>query len=143
MKEQIFINQAIYTKELVKKFGMENSTPMNLPIKLDKNENGILVDEKRYKGMIGSLLHLTANSYIMSNVCLYARYQFDHKKSHLCVVKGIFRYFLGIKNFGLWYPKDNNFDLVGYSNANFACCKLDRKGTNKTCQFLGDSFIKA
>ena len=52
MKEGIFINQAKYTKQLLKKFGVENDkaldTSMNPSIKLDKNENGKPMDEKKY-----------------------------------------------------------------------------------------------
>ena len=58
--EGIFINQANYTKELLKRFGMEDSrqvgTPMCTSTKLDKDKEGKIVDEKHYRGMIGSLL---------------------------------------------------------------------------------------
>ena len=64
-KDGTFINQAKYTKELIKKFKMENAkaynTPMSSSIKLDKDEKGKNVDEKLYRGMIGSLLYLTAS----------------------------------------------------------------------------------
>ena len=56
----IFVNQAKYCKELIKRFGMENSkhlaTPMNTSCYLDKDESGQPVDPKQYRGMIGSLL---------------------------------------------------------------------------------------
>src|SRR5438045_8175059 len=81
----IFINQSKYAKELLKRFGMENSgskkTPMGTSISLDKDENGKPVDQKLYKGMIGSLLYLTASRPgIMFSVCLCARYQLNHKE---------------------------------------------------------------
>ena len=37
---------------------------------------------------------------------------------------------------GLWYPKGDNFELIGFSNANFAGCKVERKSTSGTCHFL-------
>ena len=106
MKEGTFINQAKYTKKLLKRFGMENAktcgTSMNPSAKLDKDENGKSVDEKRYRGMIRSLLYLIAIRLdIMFSICLCARYQSNPKKSHLCVVKRIFRYLLKTKNFKL------------------------------------------
>ena len=42
---------------------------------------------------------------------------------------------------GIWYPKNQNFDLIGYSDADYAGCKIDRKSTSGTCQFLGDKLV--
>jgi hypothetical protein len=42
-------------------------------------------------------------------------------------------------NLGLWYPKGSRFELLGYSNADYAGCKVDRKSTSGICQFLGRS----
>ena len=47
----------------------------------------------------------------------------------------------GSKNVGLWYPKNNCFDLVGYNDANHAGSQLDRKSTLGTWQFLGNSLV--
>jgi hypothetical protein len=49
------------------------------------------------------------------------------------------RYLGYTPKFGLWYPKGSTFDLIGYSDANYAACKIDRKSTSGTCQFLGRS----
>ena len=124
-KDGTFINQAKYTKELIKKFKMENAKPYNTPmsssIKLDKDEKGKNVDEKLYRGMIGSLLYLTASRPdIMFSVCLCARYQSCPKESHLSAVKWILRYLLDTIELGLFYPKGTSFDLIGYSDADFA-----------------------
>lgn len=92
--------------------------------------------------MIGSLLYLTASRPdIMFSVCLCARFQANPKESHLTAVKRIFRYINGTKDFGLWYPRGDNFDLVGYSDADFAGYKVDRKSTSGSCQFLGSSLV--
>ncbi|XP_070026408.1 uncharacterized mitochondrial protein AtMg00810-like [Nicotiana sylvestris] len=76
----IFISQTKYTKELIKKLGMDNAksigTPMNPTTMLDKNSNEKSVDKTMYRGMIGSLLYLTASRPdIMFSVCKYARFQ--------------------------------------------------------------------
>ena len=64
-KDEIFINQAKYTRELIKRFGLEDAklskTPMSPTTKLDKDEQGINVDIKIYRNMMGSLLYLTAS----------------------------------------------------------------------------------
>jgi len=73
--EGIFVNQAKYCKELIKRFGMENSkhmaTPMSTVCYLDKDEFAQSIDIKQYRGMIGSLLYLFASRPdIMFNVCM-------------------------------------------------------------------------
>ena len=69
IKEGISITQSKYTKELLKRFIMENSkaigTPMSPSCKLDKDEGGKNIDLKFYRGMIGSLLYLTAILYLV------------------------------------------------------------------------------
>ena len=146
LKEGTFINQAKYVKYLFKKYNLEEvktkSTPMGSSIKLDMDEKGKLVDQTKYKGMIGSLLYLmTSRPDIMYNVCLCARFQAWPKESHLNVVKIIFRYLKGTIEIGLWYPKCDNFELIWYSDADFRCCKIDRKSTSGTCYFLGHLLV--
>ena len=92
--------------------------------------------------MIGSLLYLTASRPdILFSVCLCARFQSNPKESHLVAVKRIFRYLLDTPTLGLWYPKESTFDLIGYSDADFAGCKVDRKSTSGTCQFLENMLV--
>jgi hypothetical protein len=43
--------------------------------------------------------------------------------------------------FEIWYPKGTTFDLIGYSNSNYVGCKVHRKSTSETCQFLGRSLV--
>nr|GEU98528.1 putative ribonuclease H-like domain-containing protein [Tanacetum cinerariifolium] len=38
--------------------------------------------------------------------------------------------------FGLWYPKDSPFNLVAYTDSDYARASLDRKSTTGGCQFL-------
>ncbi|KAF7119794.1 hypothetical protein RHSIM_Rhsim13G0158900 [Rhododendron simsii] len=142
----IFINQSKYIKDLLKRFDMEKAKPMGTPMststKLDKDEMGKPFDEKKYRGMIGSLLYLTASRPdIMFSVCLCARFQSSPKESHHIAVKRIFKYLIGTPNLGLWYPRGTSIDLIGYSDADFAGCSIDRKSTSGTCQFLGHSLV--
>ena len=60
----MFVYQAKYTRDMVKKFGMNDSKPLTTPMStttaLDADEDGEPVDQKEYRSMIGSLLYLTA-----------------------------------------------------------------------------------
>jgi hypothetical protein len=51
------------------------------------------------------------------------------------------RYLVYTPKFGLWYPKGSTFDLIGYSDVDWAGCKIDRKSTSGTFQFLGRSLV--
>nr|GEX33718.1 uncharacterized mitochondrial protein AtMg00810-like [Tanacetum cinerariifolium] len=56
-------------------------------------------------------------------------------------VKRIFRYLKGKPHLGLWYPKDSPFNLVAYSDSDYAGAILDKKSTTRGCQFLGCRLI--
>jgi hypothetical protein len=84
--------------------------------------------------MIGSLLYLCASRPdIMLSVGMCARFQANPKEVHLRAMKRIMRYLVYTPKFGLWYPKVSTFDLIGYSDADYAGCKIDRKSTSRTC----------
>ncbi|GJZ60582.1 putative ribonuclease H-like domain-containing protein [Tanacetum coccineum] len=103
-------------------------------ISQDKYVNEIL---KKFRSMIGSFMYLTfSRPDIMFKVCACARYQVNPKVSHLHAVKRIFRYLKGQPKLGLWYSKDSPFDLVAYTDSNYAGASLDRKSTTGRCQFL-------
>nr|GEU81236.1 uncharacterized mitochondrial protein AtMg00810-like [Tanacetum cinerariifolium] len=78
---------------------------------------------------------------IMFEVCACARFQVNPKISHLHAVKRIFRYLKGQPKLGLWYPKDSPFDLVAYTDSDYAGASLDRKSKTGGCQFLGYRLI--
>jgi hypothetical protein len=70
-----------------------------------------------------------------------ARFRANPKEVHLRVVKRIMRYLVYTPKFGLWYSKGSTFDLIGYFDADYVRCKIDRKSTSRTCQFLGRSLV--
>ncbi|GJY76806.1 hypothetical protein Tco_0481922 [Tanacetum coccineum] len=95
-----------------------------------KDEDGEEVDVHMYRSMIGSWMYLTSSRPdIMIVVCACARYQVNPEVSHLHAVKRIFRYLKGQPKLGLWYPKDSPYDLVAYTNSDYAGASLDRKST--------------
>ena len=141
----IFINQSKYTRNLLKKFNMQDSstatTSMATATKLDPDQ-GIEVDITNYRGMLGSLLYLTASRPdIMYATCLCARFQANPREPHLIAVKRIFKYLKDTPSLGLWYARESDFSLCGYSDVDFAGCKIDRKSTSGSCQFLGGRLV--
>ena len=85
---------------------------------LDTDEQGINVDIKPYRSMIGSLLYLMASKPdIMFSVCLCARFQSCPKESHLIAVKCIIKYLKSTIGMGLWYLKIRQFPMMSYLDA--------------------------
>ncbi|GKE11511.1 retrovirus-related pol polyprotein from transposon TNT 1-94 [Tanacetum coccineum] len=128
----IFINQAKYALETLKKYGMDLSDPVDTPmvdrLKLDEDLMGIPVDQTRFRGMVGSLMYLTASRPdLVFAVCMCARYQAKPTKKHFEAIKRVFRYLKGTINMGLWYPKDNTMSLTAYADADHAGCQDSRR----------------
>ncbi|GJY40896.1 putative ribonuclease H-like domain-containing protein [Tanacetum coccineum] len=145
-EDGIFISQDKYVAEILKKFNYSDvksaSTPVDLEKPLVKDGDADVVDVHLYSSMIGSLMYLTASRPdIMFAVCACARFQATPKTSHLLVVKRIFRYLKGKPTLGLWYSRDSPFELVAYTDSDYAGATLDRKSTTRGCQFLGNRLI--
>ncbi|WVZ83941.1 hypothetical protein U9M48_031035 [Paspalum notatum var. saurae] len=146
LKEGTFIYQEKYTRDLLKRFKMDDcksiETPMATNAKLEADESGIKVDQTLYRSMIGSLLYLCASRPdIMFSVFLCARFQADPKESHLITVKRILRYLKHTPSIGLWYPKGASFGLLGYTDSDFAGCHVEHKSTSGGCYLLGHSLV--
>ncbi|GJR43797.1 retrovirus-related pol polyprotein from transposon TNT 1-94 [Tanacetum coccineum] len=116
MEDGIFFNQSKYIKEMLKKFGLEDSKPMKTPCPP-------ILNSQKTKSV--------------SRVCLCARFQEAPKTSHLEAVKRIFRYIKGTTHLGLWYPKGTGIETVVYADFDHAGDYVDRKSTSGICTFVG------
>ncbi|KAJ9539089.1 hypothetical protein OSB04_031822 [Centaurea solstitialis] len=126
----IFINQSKYIFDLLKKYDMSScnsiGTPMATGNKIGPDHEGKDVDLRTYRGMVGSLMYLTASRPdIMFATCF----------------KRIFRYLKGTPYYGLWYPKGLGFELQAYSDADYGGCNMDRKSTSGHIQLLGNKLV--
>ncbi|GJT13018.1 reverse transcriptase domain-containing protein [Tanacetum coccineum] len=139
----IFINQSKYANEILKKFDLHKSDPVDTPMvertKLDEDLSGIPVDQTRYRSMVGCLMNHTASRPdLVFAVCMCARYQSMPTKKHLEAIKRVFRYLQGTINMGIWYLKDTAMALTVYADADHAGCQDTRRSTSGTAQFLAD-----
>ncbi|GKC77725.1 retrovirus-related pol polyprotein from transposon TNT 1-94 [Tanacetum coccineum] len=135
-----------YALESLKKYCMESSDPVDTPMveksKLDEDTQGKAVDPTHYRGMVGTLIYLTASRPDLTFVvCMCARYQEKPIEKHLHAVKRIFKYLRGTVNRGLWYPKDSSIALTAYADADHAGCQDTRQSTFGSMQFLGDRLV--
>ncbi|KAD3336764.1 hypothetical protein E3N88_32283 [Mikania micrantha] len=137
----IFIHQTKYVGDILSRFNMSDAKPAGTPLAVNHgitpDEKGELVDVTLYRGMIGSLMYLTASRPdIMFATCLCARYQSKPRVSHLIAVKRIMRYLKGTTDLGLWYPNDDNFDLTAYNDSDYGGCKRDYKSTSAGSEYI-------
>ena len=115
---------------------------MSSSTKLSLDSSGVEVSPTLYRSIIGSLLYLTASrSDIAFSARLCAHYQATPKESHLIAVKRIIRYINGTFKYGLWYSKDSNDCLAGYSDADWAGSVDDRKSTSGGCFYLRNNLV--
>jgi hypothetical protein len=77
----------------------------------------------------------------MLSVCMCARFQSNSKECYLIAINRIFWYLVHTPNLGLWYAKGSTFTLLSYSDSDYASCRVERKSTSRTCQFLGRSLV--
>jgi hypothetical protein len=144
MKQDTFVHQVNYMKDLMKKFNRSELKPVSISMStatsLGPDKDGEVVDQMEYMSLIGSLLYLTAaRPDIKLVVCcvLCACFQTSLRSSHRIVIQRIFRYLNHTLEFWIWYSTSSLLDLVGFSDADFAGCGIDQKSTSRTCHFLG------
>nr|GEV34016.1 hypothetical protein [Tanacetum cinerariifolium] len=115
IEDGIFFNQSKYIKEMLKKFGLEDSkptkTPMSTEIKLTKDDEADFVDSFKYRE--------------------------NPKNTHLEANKRMFRYIRGTGHLGFWYPKRTRIETIVYVDSDHAGDYVDCKSTSGVCTFMG------
>lgn len=135
-QDGIFICQRKYAKEVLVRFGMEESNSVKNPIvpgtKLHKDEGGERVDETMFKQLVGSLMYLTVTRPdLMFGVCLLSRFMSSPRVSHWLAAKRILRYLKGTTRLGIFYRSgEKNMNLVGYTDSDYAGDLNDRRSTS-------------
>jgi hypothetical protein len=142
VEDETFISQTKYTHDTLKKFSMDNDKPiktlMGTNDHLYIDMGGTSVDHS----IIESLFYFCASMPdIILIMCVCARFQVTSKYCHLRVIKIIMSYLVLTPKLGLWYPKGLHFELIGYSDADYAGYKVNRKSTSGTYQILGQSLV--
>ncbi|WVZ70522.1 LOW QUALITY PROTEIN: hypothetical protein U9M48_019182 [Paspalum notatum var. saurae] len=138
--EGTIVHQTKYTRDILKNFNIIDSKPITTPMStntaLDADEDGEAVDQKEFRGMIGSLLYLTAIRADIRSRSAYVRA--TRLLLGLLIVK---RYLKFTPELGLWYSSGSSLSLRGFSDADHAGCRIDRKSTSSTWQLLGISLV--
>jgi hypothetical protein len=142
----IFMCQHRYAKEVLERFGMENSnavcSPMVTGTKLSKHDQGNEVDSTQFKQIIGSLMYLTATRPdLMFAVNMIARFMEHPVETHMMAAKRILRYLKGTMELGILYKKGESRKLLAYSDSDYGGDIDDRKSTSSYVFMLGSGAI--
>nr|GEX70444.1 putative ribonuclease H-like domain-containing protein [Tanacetum cinerariifolium] len=150
---QVYVDDIIFgytNKELCKafenlmkdKFQMSSMGELTffLGLQVKQKDNGIFISQDKYIAKILRKFGLTysksASTPIDTEKPLLKDPDYEDVDIHIYTVKRIFRYLKGKLHLGLWYPKDSPFNLVAYSDSDYAGASLDRKSTTRGCKFL-------
>nr|GEZ77684.1 hypothetical protein [Tanacetum cinerariifolium] len=101
-----------------------------LGLQVMKKKDGIFISQDKYVAEILKKFSLTNGKLANTLINIEKPLLKDLD------VKRIFRYLKGKPHLGLWYPKDSPFNLVAYSDSDYAGASLDRKSTTGGCQFI-------
>ena len=130
----IYICQRKYALEVLRRFGRMESNLVGNPIvpgfKISRDKNGDFVDETYYKQLVGSLMYLTATRPdIMFVTCLISRYMEKPMEIHLQAAKRALRYLKGTVNYGIYYKKRGDGELLAFTDSDYAGDMEGRKST--------------
>ncbi|RVW32960.1 Retrovirus-related Pol polyprotein from transposon RE1 [Vitis vinifera] len=142
----ISLNQHKYASDLVATDGLQGATsvdtPMELNVKLRKEESDLLADPSLYRKLVGSLVYLTITrpdiSFAVQQVSQFLQ---TPRHLHLVVVRRIICYVQGTSTRGLFFPIGNSTHLAAYSDADWASCADTHCSITGWCVFLGDALI--
>ena len=146
MKYGIYITQPRYVQEILKTFGLEDSklvsTPMVIGHKISKNDDSFKVIRTVYRFIIGKLQYVVHSRLdITLSVGIVARFSANPRENHLMVFKRIMRYLKGTKDYGLYYKKNDKFELRAYTDVDWVGKIDDRKRTSEGSFFLGKRLV--
>lgn len=142
----LFLSQRQYMQEILDRAGMAECKPCSTPVdtcsKVSAQDGTPVSDATDFRSLAGALQYLTFTrpdiSYAVQQVCLHMH---DPREPHLAALKRILRYIRGTLHLGLLLRPSAQFDLVVYSDADWAGCPDTRKSTSGYAVFLGDSLV--
>jgi hypothetical protein len=145
-KEGITISQRKYCLDLLKDSGLLGCKPANTPldtsIKLHSSSGTPYTDVSTYRRMVGKLLYLnTTRPDIAFATQQLSQFMHAPTTIHFNAACRVMRYLKNNPGQGLFFSRDSEMQLMGYSDADWAGCVDTRKSISGYCFFIGKSLI--
>ncbi|CAL2240436.1 unnamed protein product [Prunus armeniaca] len=141
----LFLNQRKYVLDLLKEANMNNAKPAITPLdsKLKLSLEGTpLTNISYYQRLVGKLIYLTiTRPDITYSVSIASQLMQSPTVKHLNLVKRILRYLKGSVGRDIIMKKNENTQIIGYCDADWAGNAIDRKSTTGYCTFVGGNLV--
>ncbi|XP_075099444.1 secreted RxLR effector protein 161-like [Nicotiana tabacum] len=115
-----------------------------LDLQVKKTPKGTIIRQQNYIKKLLKIFNMETSKTIDTPIATATCLDMDElgsPESHLKAAKRILRYLKGMQDLVLYYPSGDNFDLIGYVDADYARYMVDRKSTSGMALFLGSYLI--
>ena len=133
-----FVSQRKYVQDMIKEFGMSNTTPLKLlmhaHVTLTLDKGNLLADPSIYQKLLAKLIYVTITrpnlSFPVHNLA-----QFMQKPTnvHMQAAKRILRYHLNNLKHGILLASSSAAQLTTYCDSDWATCPVTRRSTSGYC----------
>ena len=104
--------------------------PLAANEKFRKDDGEKKVNSSLFRSLIGSLLYLTSTRPdIMCATSLLSRFMQEQSQVHFGAANRVLRYLQGTRDYEIMYKFGRNFNLIGYSDSDWAGSIDDMKNT--------------
>lgn len=141
-KHGIFLSQRNYTLDLLFETGLPGCKPVDTSIEqnhtLFQCQNSASIDKGKYQRLVGKLTYLShTRPNITYAVNVVSQFMHDPRKAHMDVVERILRYLKSTLEKGILFSNHGNLKVEGYTNADWAGSRNDRRSTSGYFTFAG------
>ncbi|KAL0423872.1 UNVERIFIED_CONTAM: putative mitochondrial protein [Sesamum radiatum] len=140
------VTQSKFIRDIIHDTGLFDAkaahTPFPMGVKLTADSGALLTDPEPYIRLVGRLFYLGFTRPDISHGAQQLSQFVQHPcQQHLDVVLHLVCYLKGCSTQGLFFTVNNDLNLHGYSDADWATCSDSRKSLTGFCIFLGRSLI--
>ena len=147
-EHHLSLSQQSYILKILDRFSMTDCRPVNTPLdpgaRLHKGEPKEQIDDPTiFQSIIGSLMYacVATRPDLAHAVTLLSQFSSCPNNSHLVAAKRVLRYLKGTTNWKLFYPRQNDLILHGFTDSSYGNFIDDRKSCSGYIFRLGEASI--
>lgn len=132
-----WMGQPAYVEKLLVRQKMDDCKPVGTPVDpgshlMKATEDEEALEQQKYQSLVGSLMYLSTSTRpdLAYAVGTLARFSSKPNRSHWTAAKRVLRYLRGTKNHGIVFTESESVECLGYSDADWAGDREDRRSTS-------------